>query len=185
VGLLRAGGALGAMVLMFLGSLVVPAQPPAPTPTPIPVTVASVATPTPQPTLIWPAAEGTAGLWVAAMDPPPWATAVPTAQPLVIPPAPVVTEAQAWALATLGQREYDALYRIVRYESKWNPAAINARSGACGLGQAWPCSKLSDLVPDWPTNPIGQLQLWLIPYCHHKWGTFVNAWQYETVHGLW
>jgi hypothetical protein len=31
---------------------------------------------------------------------------------------------------------------IFAHESSNNPHAINASSGACGLGQAWPCSKL-------------------------------------------
>lgn len=37
-------------------------------------------------------------------------------------------------------------------ESGNNPASINKHSGACGLGQSLPCSKLSNVCPDWPIN---------------------------------
>jgi hypothetical protein len=144
------------------------------------VDVVATATPTPAPT----ATPTYHAVWYTpSLDPAP--TPAPTAKVKRLASAPVTTEAQAWAYATLGAREYNALYQIVWFESKWNPAAVNTYGGACGLGQSWPCSKLSSLVPDWPTNPIGQLRLWLIPYCHQKFGTFVNAWAWETIHGGW
>lgn len=38
---------------------------------------------------------------------------------------------------------------IYKHESGCNTAAINKSSGACGIGQAWPCSKLPCSLSDW------------------------------------
>ena len=38
---------------------------------------------------------------------------------------------------------------IYTHESGCNTASINASSGACGLGQAYPCSKLPCSLSDW------------------------------------
>jgi len=43
---------------------------------------------------------------------------------------------------------------IITKESGWNPNAMNSSSGACGLAQALPCSK----VPGNPLNPIDSLR---------------------------
>lgn len=41
-----------------------------------------------------------------------------------------------------GQEHVAAARNIINNESGFNPGAINKSSGACGLGQALPCSKL-------------------------------------------
>jgi hypothetical protein len=38
---------------------------------------------------------------------------------------------------------------VYTHESGCNTASINASSGACGLGQAYPCSKLPCSLSDW------------------------------------
>lgn len=55
-----------------------------------------------------------------------------------------IPESQWWAVDS-----------IVSRESGWRPQAINASSGACGLAQALPCSKLPCALTD--------------PVCHLKW----------------
>ena len=100
------------------------------------------------------------------------------------PPPPTVAQAKAWARETLGPAEYGALDRIVWNESRWDPAAVNPRGGACGLGQSWPCSKLSSAVPDWPTQPIEQLRFF-ISYGKARYGSLRNAWAYWCAHGRW
>lgn len=52
---------------------------------------------------------------------------------------------------------------IVARESGWNPNAINKSSGACGLAQALPCSKLG---PDW-ANPVVALN-WMNSYVNGR-----------------
>jgi hypothetical protein len=95
-----------------------------------------------------------------------------------------VAQAKEWARETLGPAEYGALDRIVWNESRWDPAAVNPRGGACGLGQSWPCSKLSSAVPDWPTQPIEQLRFF-ISYGKARYGSLRNAWAYWCAHGRW
>lgn len=50
---------------------------------------------------------------------------------------------------------------IITKESGWNPNALNSSSGACGLAQALPCSK----VPGNPLNPIDNLR-WANAYAN-------------------
>lgn len=100
-------------------------------------------------------------------------------------PPPTVADTKEWARLTLSPEDYAALDGIVRNESHWDPSAVNPRGGACGLGQAWPCSKLSDLVPDWQVQPIEQLRVWLIPYALHRYGSLEGAWRYWLNHGRW
>lgn len=63
---------------------------------------------------------------------------------------------------------------LVARESGWNPNARNALSGACGLPQALPCSKLGD---NW-NNPIVALS-WMNDYVarHGGWAGAYNFWQ--------
>lgn len=59
---------------------------------------------------------------------------------------------------------------IVTKESTWNPNARNAYSGACGLGQALPCSKMASYGADYATN--GSIQInWTIDYIKSRYGT--------------
>ncbi len=93
--------------------------------------------------------------------------------------------AQGWALRTLGPEEYGYLWLVVFNESSWRPDAVNPRSGACGLAQAWPCSKLSSVVPGWRTDPLGQLRLFVVPYGLGRYGSFRAAWAYWCTWGRW
>lgn len=52
---------------------------------------------------------------------------------------------------------------IVTRESTWNPNARNPSSGACGLAQALPCSK----VPGNPYNPVDSLR-WMNGYVNGR-----------------
>lgn len=53
------------------------------------------------------------------------------------------------------ESDWWAVDSIVSRESSWRPNAVNASSGACGLAQALPCSKLPCSLND--------------PVCHLKW----------------
>jgi len=100
------------------------------------------------------------------------------------PPTPTVKQAQAWALKTLGVNEYDCLWNTVWQESKWDPLAWNHEgSGAYGLPQAKPGSKMASFGIDWQTNPITQLK-WTIWYEDTKYGGVCQAEQYRAKHGF-
>ncbi|MBU5366686.1 phage tail tape measure protein [Enterococcus devriesei] len=65
--------------------------------------------------------------------------------------------------------EYAAIDYIVNHESSWNPQATNPGSGAYGLPQSLPASKLASAGSDWRTNPITQLR-WMRDYVNERYG---------------
>lgn len=69
---------------------------------------------------------------------------------------------------------------IVRKESGWNPNATNASSGACGLVQALPCSK----VPGSGYNPVDNLR-WANGYAVGRYGSWEGAYAFWTSNHWW
>jgi len=62
---------------------------------------------------------------------------------------------------------------MVQKESGWNPNAVNKSSGACGLAQALPCSKLG---PNW-SNPVVALN-WMNNYVNGRYGGWDGAYSF-------
>ncbi len=62
---------------------------------------------------------------------------------------------------------------MVQKESGWNPNARNATSGACGLAQALPCSKVG---PNW-NNPVVSLN-WMNSYVNGRYGGWEGAYSF-------
>ena len=62
---------------------------------------------------------------------------------------------------------------MVGKESGWNPNALNKSSGACGLAQALPCSK----VPGNPMNPVDSLN-WMNGYVNGRYGGWEGAYNF-------
>lgn len=67
---------------------------------------------------------------------------------------------------------------LVQKESGWNPNARNRSSGACGLAQALPCSK----VPGNPHDPVNSLN-WMHGYVMRRYGSWANAVQHSKTKG--
>lgn len=63
---------------------------------------------------------------------------------------------------------------LVQRESGWNPRASNPSSGAYGLPQALPGSKMASHGSDWQTNPITQLK-WMSSYVAERYGGWCEA----------
>ena len=79
--------------------------------------------------------------------------------------------AQDQVCINFGCENWSAFDYIIDKESKWNPLAVNLSSGACGLGQALPCSKMASYGADYSTN--GKVQIdWTINYIR---GRYVTA----------
>ena len=73
-----------------------------------------------------------------------------------------------------GDHEWEAFNTVVHKESSWNPNAINPSSGACGLPQALPCSKLGT------KDPIRQLD-WMVDYINRRYGTPTKSLEFHLI----
>lgn len=84
-------------------------------------------------------------------------------------PKPTGSHENWMRLAGFKPSEYSAINYIVNHESSWNPQAVNPSSGAYGLPQSLPASKLASAGSDWRTNPITQLK-WMRNYVNERYG---------------
>ncbi|WP_235438792.1 transglycosylase SLT domain-containing protein, partial [Streptomyces yangpuensis] len=66
--------------------------------------------------------------------------------------------------------QFAAFNNIVSRESGWNHTATNASSGAYGLVQALPASKMASAGADWKTNPATQIK-WGLDYMNERYGS--------------
>lgn len=96
-------------------------------------------------------------------------------QKVKIKAAPSTTSAQIWAKNRLGTTQYNCLYLLFKRESNWRVNAYNKSSGAYGIPQALPGSKMAKAGADWKTNPITQVK-WGLGYIHGRYGTPCKAW---------
>ncbi|MGA5728510.1 transglycosylase SLT domain-containing protein [Streptomyces seoulensis] len=78
--------------------------------------------------------------------------------------------------------QYTAFSKIVEHESGWNVSAQNSSSGAYGLVQALPASKMSSAGSDWKTNPATQIK-WGLDYMNSRYGSPVQAWNFWQANG--
>lgn len=99
-----------------------------------------------------------------------------TVQPVAVPkPKPKVIAGGVMGLAQSAAAakgwigaEWNALRELVQRESGWNPNAINPSSGACGLFQALPCSKMGGME-------IGNQIRWGLNYIAERYGSPSSA----------
>ena len=74
-----------------------------------------------------------------------------------------------------GADQYGCLNRLWTKESHWNYKAHNYRSGAHGIPQALPASKMEVVGTDWRTNPVTQIR-WGLRYIDIRYETPCKAW---------
>lgn len=68
------------------------------------------------------------------------------------------------------EKEYKCLNQLWTKESNWNYKARNKNSGAHGIPQALPATKMNVVSTDWRTNPVTQI----------RWGLRYISIRYET-----
>jgi hypothetical protein len=100
----------------------------------------------------------------------------------VAPPSP-----QQIAMSLLGaygwdSGEFGCLDSLWTRESGWNPYAQNATSGAYGIPQALPGSKMATAGGDWATNPETQIR-WGLEYIRSSYGSPCGAWSHSEAYG--
>lgn len=81
----------------------------------------------------------------------------------------------AWTLnkSMFGIEHWAALEELITNESGWNPYAVNKSSGACGIGQALPCSKMN--CEQWDYECQTQ---WTLDYIKDRYDNPSKAWEF-------
>ena len=73
-----------------------------------------------------------------------------------------------------GDDQYSCINRLWTKESHWNYKAHNYRSGAHGIAQALPATKMEIISDDWRTNPVTQIR-WGLHYIDLRYDTPCKA----------
>jgi Transglycosylase SLT domain len=112
--------------------------------------------------------------------------AVPKPVPAAVLPAIAGTPRQmAYAIAVrdgLDAAQWSCLSQLWQQESKFQTNARNVRSGAFGIPQALPASRMASAGADWRTNPVTQIR-WGLTYIKTRYGTACTAWSHWKRHG--
>ena len=83
-----------------------------------------------------------------------------------------------------GDDQMSCLVSLWNRESGWSYTATNASSGAYGIPQALPASKMASAGSDWQTNPATQIK-WGLGYIKQRYGSpsaAYAAWQGRSPH---
>lgn len=88
-----------------------------------------------------------------------------------------VAEVKSMAQKIVGGSNFQCFSQIVERESGWNYRASNASSGAYGLMQALPGTKMASAGADWRTNPATQIK-WGLNYMNDRYGSACGAWDF-------
>jgi hypothetical protein len=78
--------------------------------------------------------------------------------------------------------EFPCLNKLWTRESGWNYKARNPSSGAGGIPQAVPASKMKSAGADWATNPATQIE-WGLGYIKDRYSTPCKAWAHSESSG--
>lgn len=95
-------------------------------------------------------------------------------------------EYQKYALSLMDDYGWEAteitpLINLWNRESGWNPSAHNKSSGAHGIPQALPGSKMASEGSDWSTNGETQIR-WGLNYISGRYGSPSGAWSHFCSH---
>jgi uncharacterized protein YabE (DUF348 family) len=101
-------------------------------------------------------------------------TSVETSAPVPAGSVKEIGQEMAAARGWTGE-EWTCLELLWERESGWNYQAANPSSGAYGIPQALPGSKMGTAGSDWATNPATQIE-WGLGYIADRYGTPCGAW---------
>lgn len=82
----------------------------------------------------------------------------------------------------MGDDQYSCLVSLWNKESHWNVYAHNKSSGAYGIPQALPGSKMASAGADWQTNAATQIT-WGLGYISGRYGSPCGAWGHSQSSG--
>jgi hypothetical protein len=118
--------------------------------------------PKPKPVVVAPSGSASSSGWA-----PPFVTPDPGSAQSI---AYSMVKARGW-----GDGEFSCLVALWNKESGWRVNAYNASSGAYGIPQSLPGSKMASAGADWETNPATQIS-WGLGYIAGRYGTPCGAW---------
>lgn len=96
----------------------------------------------------------------------------------IAPSENVSGSSQDWLRgAGIPESQWGYVDHIITHESHWNYTAQNRSSGAYGLCQALPGTKMASAGSDWRTNPITQLR-WCSGYAGSRYGGWAGAYSF-------
>jgi hypothetical protein len=119
---------------------------------------------------------------------PPSASASASAQPAPSATASVASgspqQIARAMLASFGwsSSQFSCLDPLWAHESGWSVTAYNAGSGAYGIPQALPGSRMASAGPNWQTNAATQIR-WGLEYIKGTYGSPCAAWDHEQATG--
>ena len=87
-------------------------------------------------------------------------------------------------LATFGwsASQFSCLEPLWAHESGWNVTATNPSTGAYGIPQAVPGSKMASAGPNWKSDAATQIK-WGLTYIKDTYGSPCGAWHHEQADG--
>ncbi len=94
-------------------------------------------------------------------------------KPIFVPYTGGGTKTEWLAASNIPQESWGYADFMVQRESGWRPDAINRTSGACGLAQALPCSK----IPGQWNDPVNALN-WMNGYVTGRYGGWAQAYDF-------
>jgi hypothetical protein len=109
------------------------------------------------------------------------AAAASTWVPAFVVPNPGSAKAIAYDMVKArgwDDRQYSCLVALWSKESGWRVNAHNSSSGAYGIPQALPGTKMASAGADWQTNPATQIR-WGLGYIKGRYGTPCGAWDHS------
>jgi hypothetical protein len=80
------------------------------------------------------------------------------------------------------ESEWGCLEKLWDKESHWNERAMNRYSGAYGIPQSLPGTKMASAGADWQTNPATQIK-WGLGYIKGRYGSPCGAWNHSVAKG--
>lgn len=86
--------------------------------------------------------------------------------------------------AGISASDFGAVDYIVSHESGWRWYAQEPTSGAYGMCQSLPATKMASAGADWQTNPVTQLR-WCNAYAQARYGGWWAAQAYWSIHRNW
>lgn len=97
----------------------------------------------------------------------------------VVPPVDVRTLAHQITTSTFGDSQWPAMNSLILMESGYNNVYNKGGSGACGIPQALPCSKL----PQGINTPLAVQIQWMCAYIKNRYGTPSSALAFHQANG--